>query len=360
MKQVSTESAATTTYDFTYVGVTNALSKEALSGATNSTKRYAYDAFGNRATIAETVGATTSRYSYLYDPHTSVSLLIDQANVVKESYGYVGYGAANAALSKTAAGFSNKTNPYRYTGKRLDTGSGTLDMGARRYSAGTGRFLQHDSYSGALANFRLAIDPLTNNRYLFAAGNPINFIEVDGHVAASVAGGGGDSIPVTFTTTRADGVAVSVTIQVYDNRNGGTVTSVRTTYTWTNGSGQHQATKLETSNYSPPKYVDLRPGLGWLKDHTLEIAQLGASIACKALKNPSAVVACAVIAAGANILVDAVRCVDNPTKRGCGKILKDVAEFVCGSVTGGHLSKSVGVKNPFVKACERLTRGIFK
>ncbi len=115
VKQVSTEPGATITYDFTYVGVTNALSKEALSGTTTSTKPYAHDAFGRRATIAETVGATTSQYSYLYDPHTSVSLLIDQANTVKESYGYAGYGAANAALSRTAAGFSNKTNPYRYT-----------------------------------------------------------------------------------------------------------------------------------------------------------------------------------------------------------------------------------------------------
>jgi len=178
VKQVETASGATTTYDFVYIGVTNALSTETVTTDVSETeKRYAYDAFGNRATITE----SSNRYSYLYDPHGSVSLLIDQANTVKESYGYSAYGAANAALTKTAGGFNSKTNPYRYTGKRLDSGSGTYDMGARRYSAQTGRFLQYDVYYDALDNLGLSEDPLTQNRYALAGGNPINFVEVDGH-----------------------------------------------------------------------------------------------------------------------------------------------------------------------------------
>jgi len=177
VKQVETISGATTTYDLTYVGATNMVTKEVLTGSGATTKKYAYDAFGRRATISE--GA--NRYSYLYDPHGSVSLLIDQANVVKESYGYSAYGASNGALTKTAAGFNNKTNPYRYTGKRLDSGSGTYDMGARRYSASTGRFLQSDLFYGSLANLGLATGPLSMNRYALAGANPINFVELDGH-----------------------------------------------------------------------------------------------------------------------------------------------------------------------------------
>jgi RHS repeat-associated protein len=173
---------ATTTYTFTYVGVTNALSKEVLTGSGATTKRYAYDVFGQRSTISE----GSNRYSYLYDPHTSVSLLIDQANTVKESYGYSAYGGANAALTRTASGFNAKTNPYRYTGKRLDSGSGTYDMGARRYSAATGRFLQVDLYYSALDNLGLSEDPLTQNRYALAGANPINFVEVDGHFSIRV------------------------------------------------------------------------------------------------------------------------------------------------------------------------------
>ncbi|HEX2294069.1 MAG TPA: RHS repeat-associated core domain-containing protein [Actinomycetota bacterium] len=72
-------------------------------------------------------------------------------------------------------------NSYRYTGKRTDTDSGTIDMGARRFAPDTARFLQPDVYGGALSNLGLSMDPLTGNRYALAAGNPVSFVEVDGH-----------------------------------------------------------------------------------------------------------------------------------------------------------------------------------
>ncbi|MDQ3328473.1 MAG: hypothetical protein M3506_08130, partial [Chloroflexota bacterium] len=78
------------------------------------------------------------------------------------------------------------TNPYRYTGKRYDSGSKTLDMGARQFSPDTGRFLQMDTYSGELQDMALGTDPLTQNRYALAAGNPISFVEVDGHNPCSI------------------------------------------------------------------------------------------------------------------------------------------------------------------------------
>ncbi len=175
--QTSTLSGSTTNYAFSYVGASNRLASETLTGATNTTRRYGYDAFGRRATIAD--GA--SRYSYLYEPHGSVSLLADQSGTIKASYGYSAYGKSVAALTKTAAGFPAGTNSYGYTGKRSDAGSGTLDMGARRYVPATGRFLQVDQYDGALDNLTLALDPLSGNRYALAAGNPVNWVELDGH-----------------------------------------------------------------------------------------------------------------------------------------------------------------------------------
>ncbi len=113
-----------------------------------------------------------------------MSLLIDQSSAVKASYGYSAYGSANTAISKTAAGFTD-TNPYRYEAKRLDTGSNSYDMGARRYSPGTGRWLQQDVYYGAFDNLGLAQDPLNSNRYLFTGANPITYVELDGHVLAA-------------------------------------------------------------------------------------------------------------------------------------------------------------------------------
>ncbi len=184
VQQTSTESGSTTSYAFTYIGVTDLLSTETLTGATSATRRYAYDALGRRATMTD--GA--SRYSYLYDPHGSVSLLVDQTGAPKASYGYGAYGNPNAALTKTAAGFSPGANVYRYTGKRTDSGSATLDMGARRYTPATGRFLQYDYYDGSLANLGLTLDPLSRNRYALAAGNPVNFVETDGHMAMAVDG----------------------------------------------------------------------------------------------------------------------------------------------------------------------------
>ena len=54
-------------------------------------------------------------------------------------------------------------------------------MGARRFGPDVMRFLQDDVYGDALSDIDLALDPLTGNRYSFAGGNPISFVEVDGH-----------------------------------------------------------------------------------------------------------------------------------------------------------------------------------
>jgi RHS repeat-associated protein len=175
--ETETHSGVTTTTQLTYIGSSDAVSKEVVTGAGATTKTYAYDGLGQRATLAE--GAI--RYSELYDPHGSVSLIVDQSNAVKASYGYNAYGSANATLTKTP-GLNANTNPYGWTNKRNDTGSKTLDMGARRYSAATGRFLQQDTYADAFTNLMLAEDPTTSNRYAFAGGNPINFVETDGHI----------------------------------------------------------------------------------------------------------------------------------------------------------------------------------
>ena len=172
--------ATTTTTDLVYIGISNAVAKETLTGGTSTTKTYAYDPLGRRVTMSE--GTLPHRYSYLNDAHGSVSMVLENDNTVKAAYGYTGYGSPNSSLTKLAAGFSADTNMYRYSGKRFDTNSDSYDMGARRYSASRGRFIQRDYYGDALANLGLSEDPLTGNRYALAAGNPVNFVELDGHV----------------------------------------------------------------------------------------------------------------------------------------------------------------------------------
>jgi len=55
-------------------------------------------------------------------------------------------------------------------------------MGARRNGPDTTRFLQQDIFSGALATLGLATDPLTQNTYSLAGGNPVSHVEWDGHM----------------------------------------------------------------------------------------------------------------------------------------------------------------------------------
>jgi RHS repeat-associated protein len=169
-----------------YLGTSGAVDKEEhLNGTTPArTKSYSYDANGNATSMTDRAeGASPSEKSYTYgnDTHGGVSMLLDAAGKAAASYGYRPYGDDDSELSAGDTSKTNPTNPLRYTSKRYDSGSGTLDMGARRFSPKENHFLQEDRYAGALANLDLSLDPLTQNRYALAGGNPANFVEVDGH-----------------------------------------------------------------------------------------------------------------------------------------------------------------------------------
>jgi RHS repeat-associated protein len=178
-------SGVTSRTDFTYIGLSTAIGQEQIfdgSGALTETKSYVYDALGRRATITHTpAGGATSRYSYTFDPHGSIELLLDQNRNVKAAYGYTAYGSSNVSLTKTATGFSPNLNAYKFQSQRFDTGSNTLDFGARRYSPSIQRFVQRDSFLGALDDLGLSSDPLNGNRYVLTGANPINFVDLDGH-----------------------------------------------------------------------------------------------------------------------------------------------------------------------------------
>jgi len=207
VRQIETHDGATDTTTFTHLGLSSGVGKEDRTGAHPKVKEYAYDAYGIRlAMIEDPQGATPKHFTYGYDVHGSVSLLVtDQASgqpSVQSSYGYTPYGTEDKGLTTnseeliTTTGAPNNftpLNPYRYTAKRHDTGSSTLDMGARRFGPDLGRFLSPDLFLGALADAGLSTDPLSQNRYGLAGGNPLSFIEWDGHKVIS--DGGGNKIP---------------------------------------------------------------------------------------------------------------------------------------------------------------------
>jgi len=131
-------------------------------------------------------------YLYAYDVHGDVSPLINEGNGnVKESYGYDPYGRMVTLLrARTPATTRTPFNPYRYSGRRLDSGSQTYDMAARRFGPDVDHFLQVDLFQGALSNLTLSLDPLTQDRYALAPGNPIAYQEWDGHRVEQSGGSG--------------------------------------------------------------------------------------------------------------------------------------------------------------------------
>jgi len=70
-------------------------------------------------------------------------------------------------------------NPFRYEGFYYDSGIQGYDMQAREYRPDVGRFLSQDRFQAAGADVTLQADPLTQNRYAFAGGNPVSHIELD-------------------------------------------------------------------------------------------------------------------------------------------------------------------------------------
>jgi RHS repeat-associated protein len=187
--EVKEAGSSSSTHDLSYVGSSRALADEEESGTRDVTRSYSYDAFGRRIGMSYQRGSGSQReLTYGQDPHGNVSLLISETGETKGSYGYTAFGETDAALTAEKLPDSDDDpapdediNPFRYSGKRTDASSGKIDMGARTFGPEIGQFLQADRFDSALGELDLATDPLTGNRYGLAGGNPVSFIETDGH-----------------------------------------------------------------------------------------------------------------------------------------------------------------------------------
>ncbi len=186
------------TTQFTYAGLSNQTTEEQQSsgGVLQTTKDYSYDIYGHRTAEAVTpAGQASTTYTYAYNVHDSVSLLLDPTGNAKTSYAYRPYGDPDPTLTGGETDKNNPFNPYRYAAKRFDSGSQTIDMGARRFATDTNKFLQPDQFNNALSNLALGSDPITQNRYSLAGGNPLSSIEWDGHYPIPDGGGYNDPSP---------------------------------------------------------------------------------------------------------------------------------------------------------------------
>jgi RHS repeat-associated protein len=187
------------TTNYSYLGLTDQVLDEDVAG--QITKSYQYSPWGERLSQVKTNtdGSTEDAY-YGYNDHTDVEDITDSSGDAKATYGYTAYGqnddAETTGIDKADPADPTKEpyNAYRYEAKRWDANSGTYDMGFRDYDPSLNQFLTRDTYNGALADQNLTTDSFTSNRYAFAGGNPITFIELDGHTVDSPLGGGSSGI----------------------------------------------------------------------------------------------------------------------------------------------------------------------
>ncbi|TMR99785.1 polymorphic toxin-type HINT domain-containing protein [Nonomuraea basaltis] len=180
-----TANAKTTTYS--YLGLSGEVLDEEVAG--KLTKSFQYSPWGERLSQVKVNADGTEENSYYgYNAHSDVEQITSDAGDTRATYGYTAYGKNDDKLftgvdkpdpvDPTA---KEEYNPYRFNGKRWDNSTGMYDMGFRDYNPNLNRFLNLDSYNGALDDLSLGLDPWTSNRYAFTGGNPITGIEVDGH-----------------------------------------------------------------------------------------------------------------------------------------------------------------------------------
>ncbi|MDP9440900.1 MAG: RHS repeat-associated core domain-containing protein [Actinomycetota bacterium] len=106
-----------------------------------------------------------SPYYYLFDVLGSVVAITDATGAVTNRYSYDPFGVT----TETKFGTANLFNPWRYASGYQDTSTGLYKFGARYYDPNLGRWTQTDP-AGA------------GHPYLYAAGNPVNFVDPSGLV----------------------------------------------------------------------------------------------------------------------------------------------------------------------------------
>jgi RHS repeat-associated protein len=148
-------------------GTPLAVTQQLGAAATPSTKTFATDANGNPTGLEDATGGVARQDRYVYDPYGDLQ---------------------PQATGDPAQSDDARNNPLRFNGFDYDSSVKTYDMQARDYRPDTGRFLQSDRYESSQSDLSLVANPLTQDRYDFAGGNPVDNVEFDGHIPGAGSG----------------------------------------------------------------------------------------------------------------------------------------------------------------------------
>jgi len=122
--------------------------------------------------VSQITAGGVSHY-YHYDPTGNTLALTDAAGNVSDTFAYAPYGFT------TSTGLTH--NPFKFVGKYgvMDDGNSLHYMRARYYKEDIKRFVSLDALHGDM------MTPQKLNRYAYALGNPVNFIDSNGREAKS-------------------------------------------------------------------------------------------------------------------------------------------------------------------------------
>jgi RHS repeat-associated protein len=138
---------------------------EELNGSGVVTRTYTYGL--QRISEEQVISGAWTPSFYGYDGGGNVRQLTNSGGTVTDSYEYDAYGNSWTVSGTTP-------NNYLYRGEQYDPDLGLYYLRARYYNPLTGRFMSRDPEDGK------QIDPRTLHKYLYAGGDPVNFLDPRG------------------------------------------------------------------------------------------------------------------------------------------------------------------------------------
>lgn len=174
----------------------------------------------------------------------STRVLTDTSGTSTDSYAYAAFGEVLNQSGLTE-------NDYLYTGEQFDEGLGQHYLRARYYDQGFGLFTSTDTWMGRIQ------DPVTLNKYLYAANDPIIYIDPTGNSFTLGSIGRAIGIGAVLATSTSAGIR---SLAIFNPRGSGArnwspdldgrIDIWEAAYWWCNGGGGAQSVPLTSIDLS--------------------------------------------------------------------------------------------------------------